>query len=58
MAKQMLTYMVGRGFEDQLGQAWSARIAEQARASGGSFGAAITSIVQSDLFTQRRGETP
>lgn len=58
MAQQMLTYMVGRGFDDDPGRAWSTRIADTARAAGGSFGAAITSIVQSDLFTQRRGETP
>jgi len=58
MAQQMLTYTVGRGFADEPGRAWSARIADTARAAGGSFGAAITSIVQSDLFTQRRGEAP
>lgn len=58
MTEQLLTYMVGRGFADAPGQAWSAHIVDLARASGGSFGAAITSIVQSDLFTQRRGEAP
>jgi hypothetical protein len=58
MAQQMLTYMVGRGFDDDDGHAWSARIADAARPAGGSFAAAITSIVESDLFTQRRGEAP
>jgi hypothetical protein len=56
MARQMLTYIVGRGFEDDAGKAWSTRIADLGRTSGGSFGAVITSIVQSDLFTKRRGE--
>ena len=58
MAQQMLTYVVGRGFDDESGRAWSTHIAELARPSGRSFAAAITSIVESDLFTQRRGEAP
>jgi len=58
VAQQMLTYMVGRGFDDESGRAWSTRIADLARPSGSSFAADITSIVESDLFTQRRGEAP
>jgi hypothetical protein len=58
MAQQMLTYMVGRGFDDDPGRAWSTHIADLARPLGSSFAAAITSIVASDLFTQRRGEAP
>jgi hypothetical protein len=58
VAQQMLTYMVGRGFDDDAGKAWSTHIADLAGVSDGSFGATITSIVQSDLFTQRRGEAP
>ncbi|HWZ88504.1 MAG TPA: DUF1592 domain-containing protein [Polyangiaceae bacterium] len=55
---QMLTYVVGRGFADDSGLAWSAHIADLGHTAGGSFGALLTSIVQSDLFTKRRGEAP
>jgi hypothetical protein len=58
VAQQMLTYMVGRGFDDDAGKAWSTHIADLSRPSGASFAATITSIVESDLFTQRRGEAP
>ena len=55
---KMLTYMVGRGFEDATGLGWSQRVSDLARASGGSFGSIVTSIVKSAPFTQRRGESP
>jgi hypothetical protein len=58
LTHQMLTYMVGRGFEDTAGQGWTARLAELAHADGGSFGAIVANIVKSAPFTQRRGETP
>jgi hypothetical protein len=58
VARQMLTYVVGRGFADDSGLAWSAHIAELGHTAGGSFGALLTSVVQSDLFTKRRGEAP
>jgi hypothetical protein len=56
MARQLLTYTVGRGFDDPGGQAWAKQIVAQAHASDSSFGAMLSSIAQSGLFTQRRGE--
>jgi hypothetical protein len=58
IARQLLTYTVGRGFDDAGGKAWSAHIVDQAHQSDSSFGAMLTSIVQSDLFTKRRGAGP
>jgi hypothetical protein len=58
MTHEMLTYMVGRGFEDAMGQAWTQQISDLATADGSSFGAIVTNIVKSAPFTQRRGETP
>jgi hypothetical protein len=58
MARQLLTYTVGRGFDDAGGKAWSAQIVALAHKSDGSFGAMLNGILQSDLFTKRRGEGP
>jgi hypothetical protein len=56
MARQLLTYTVGHGFDDPGGQTWAKQIVAQAHASDSSFGAMLSSIAQSGLFTQRRGE--
>jgi hypothetical protein len=56
MTRQMLTFMVGRGFQDVTGAAWSSRVADAAHASGGSFGALVANVVKSGAFTLRRGE--
>jgi hypothetical protein len=58
IARELLTYMVGRSFEDAAGEAWSKQVVAQAQASDRSFGAMLTSIIKSDLFTKRRGEAP
>jgi hypothetical protein len=58
IARQLLTYTVGRGFDDDGGKAWSAQIVALAHKSDSSFGAMLSGIVQSDLFTKRRGEGP
>jgi hypothetical protein len=57
MTRNMLTFMVGRGFQDVTGAAWSSRIAAAARTSGGgTFGAIVANVVKSGPFTLRRGE--
>jgi hypothetical protein len=58
LTHQMLTFMVGRGFEDKAGQGWTASISDLAGRDGGSFGAIVANIVKSAPFTQRRGESP
>jgi hypothetical protein len=58
IARQLLTYTVGRGFDDDGGKAWSQQIVALAHQSDSSFGAMLSGIVQSDLFTKRRGEGP
>jgi hypothetical protein len=58
IARQLLTYTVGHGFEDDPGKAWTAQVVDQAHKSDSSFGAMLSSIVQSDLFTKRRGAGP
>ncbi len=58
IARQLLTYTVGRGFEDAGGKAWSTQIVAVAHKSDSSFGAMLNGILQSDLFTKRRGEGP
>ncbi len=56
MTRNMLTFMVGRGFEDVTGVAWSSKVADAAHTSGGSFGALVANVVKSGPFTLRRGE--
>jgi len=58
VARQLLTYTVGRSFDDDGGKAWSTRIVALAHKSDSSFGAMLSGILQSDLFTKRRGEGP
>ena len=58
IARELLTYMVGRNFEGDSGEGWSKWIVDQAHKSDASFGAVLSSIIKSDLFTKRRGEAP
>jgi hypothetical protein len=56
MTRNMLTFMIGRGFQDGAGATWSTRVADAASMAGGSFGALVANVVKSGAFTLRRGE--
>ena len=58
MTSRLMTYLLGRTIEDEPeGRPWIPAVAQAMRDRGGSFGALVSSIVASEPFTMRRGET-
>jgi hypothetical protein len=57
VTRHLLTFMLGRVFEDADGSAaWIGKITQAASTQGASFGALISSVVASQPFTMRHGE--
>jgi hypothetical protein len=53
--QQLLTYALGRGFEDGPGSAYVEELTRRARAAGGTWPALVRTIVASEAFRTRRG---